>query len=514
MGVFCLAFCIIIGFSTSASAQQSSSIPSWVKNTAKWWHENSIGDDEFMKGIQYLIQQKIIKISDTQQGSQSMQHVPPWVKNTAGFWAAGKTSDGDFTKAIEYLVNVGIIQIETGSTQTSIHTPSTPAIPPSLQNTTVTPSTPANSNNPAIPSSLHNTTVTPSTPSIPPIPTTLQQTPNPNPTVSSNTQAYTQSLLGAGINLKIVNNTASGTLALNGKQYSASNLLWIIKGDQIQLTGYVVGSDSVLLEITGIHTTGIEYKFYGAIMNNGKSQPVTFTALFVIEGKRSTITTTIQNTTSSTPMLPMLMLTSQSNQVYMRYPYNLAVKIFDPKTNPDKNFDQFEGGISDVSITATILDQNNHLFAQLVGKTDSKGIYQDGVVMPYSDYTTQQMKVMVNATKKGYIAQSATMFFAIFYNDIGGTNELVNPPTGLGATNASPVVLSWTAPTSGTIKAYEIERNTNSTSWIVLVANTGNVLTVYTDNTVVAHTTYSYRISTVGNTHNSQPSNVATALTP
>ncbi|HET6458653.1 MAG TPA: fibronectin type III domain-containing protein [Nitrosopumilaceae archaeon] len=477
MSLFCLAFCIIIGFSISASAQQSSSIPSWVKNTAKWWHENSIGDDEFMKGIQYLIQQKIIKISDTSQGSQSMQHVPPWVKNTAGFWADGKTSDGDFTKAIEYLVNVGIIQIGTGSTQTSIPTPTPPVIPPT--------------------------------------PPPTQQTPNLNSTISSNTQPYTESLVGTGINLKIVNNTASGTLSLNGKQYSASNLLWIIKGNQIQLTGNVVGSDSVLLELTGIHTTGIEYKFYGSVMSNANSVPVTFTALFVIGGKQST-TTTIQNTTSTTPMLPMLMLTSNYDRVYMKYPYNFVVKIFDPKTNPDKNIDQFNGGISNVDITANILDQNSHLFAQLAGKTDNKGIYQDGVLIPYSDYKTEQMKVIVNATKKGYIAQSATMFFVILHNDLGGSTEVVNPPTGLTPSlfNATRVNLLWTAPTSGTIKAYEIEKAVNGTAWSILVGNTGNTTTAYSKIPVFHHTKYDFRVSTVGNTHNSQPSVNATITTP
>jgi YVTN family beta-propeller protein len=95
----------------STTITTNNQIPSWVKNNAKWWHDNAIGDDDFEKGIQYLIQQKIIKISNTQQGSQSMQHIPPWVKNIAGFWVDGKASDDDFTKAIEYLMNVGIINI-------------------------------------------------------------------------------------------------------------------------------------------------------------------------------------------------------------------------------------------------------------------------------------------------------------------------------------------------------------------------------------------------------------------
>ena len=37
-------------------------IPSWIKNNAKWWSEGSIGDSDFVKGIQYLIQIGVIKV--------------------------------------------------------------------------------------------------------------------------------------------------------------------------------------------------------------------------------------------------------------------------------------------------------------------------------------------------------------------------------------------------------------------------------------------------------------------
>ncbi len=40
----------------------STEIPQWVKNNAKWWSEGQIGNSDFIKGIQYLIQQGIIKV--------------------------------------------------------------------------------------------------------------------------------------------------------------------------------------------------------------------------------------------------------------------------------------------------------------------------------------------------------------------------------------------------------------------------------------------------------------------
>ena len=37
-------------------------IPSWIKNNAKWWSEGSIGDSDFVKGIQYLIRIGVIQV--------------------------------------------------------------------------------------------------------------------------------------------------------------------------------------------------------------------------------------------------------------------------------------------------------------------------------------------------------------------------------------------------------------------------------------------------------------------
>ncbi len=44
------------------SAMADTSIPQWIKNDAKWWSEGSISDTDFLKGIQYLVRQGIIKV--------------------------------------------------------------------------------------------------------------------------------------------------------------------------------------------------------------------------------------------------------------------------------------------------------------------------------------------------------------------------------------------------------------------------------------------------------------------
>jgi len=87
-------------------------VPSWIKNNAKWWSEGTIGEKDFVGGIQYLIKEKIIDIPDLPEtSSQNFRGMPIWVKNIAGYWADGLISDDEFIKSIQYLVEKGIIKV-------------------------------------------------------------------------------------------------------------------------------------------------------------------------------------------------------------------------------------------------------------------------------------------------------------------------------------------------------------------------------------------------------------------
>lgn len=88
-----------------------SKIPFWIKNNAKYWHDGKIGDEDFQKGIQYLINNKIIKTTQNTLTDSGLKSTPKWIKNNAGMWADGTLSDDDFLKGIEYLVKIGIIKI-------------------------------------------------------------------------------------------------------------------------------------------------------------------------------------------------------------------------------------------------------------------------------------------------------------------------------------------------------------------------------------------------------------------
>ena len=47
-----------------AGSANASEVPDWVKNTAKWYGEGKITEADFLNAIKYLLQQKIIVISD------------------------------------------------------------------------------------------------------------------------------------------------------------------------------------------------------------------------------------------------------------------------------------------------------------------------------------------------------------------------------------------------------------------------------------------------------------------
>ena len=89
-------------------------IPSWVKNNAKWWSEEQISDATFLQSIEYLVNQKIIKIdaNNQKQVETIEKNIPSWVKNNAKWWSEEQISDATFLQSIEYLVNQKIIKIE------------------------------------------------------------------------------------------------------------------------------------------------------------------------------------------------------------------------------------------------------------------------------------------------------------------------------------------------------------------------------------------------------------------
>jgi hypothetical protein len=103
-----------ISFEVLANKDQSynenQKIPSWIKNTARWWSGNLISDNDFVEGIKYLIKEEIIKVEPIQRtGTESGRNIPAWIKTATGWWATDQVPEEDFIRGMQYLVQNGIM---------------------------------------------------------------------------------------------------------------------------------------------------------------------------------------------------------------------------------------------------------------------------------------------------------------------------------------------------------------------------------------------------------------------
>ena len=116
-GFFVFGF-FLVGALTIPNAFADDAIPPWIKNNAGWWADDKIDDFTFAQGVGFLIKSKIIEIHDlptTSDGEISIENdisIPSWIKNNAEWWADDSISDSDFLHGIKFLVETNIIQFQ------------------------------------------------------------------------------------------------------------------------------------------------------------------------------------------------------------------------------------------------------------------------------------------------------------------------------------------------------------------------------------------------------------------
>jgi hypothetical protein len=91
--------------------QNTYRVPGWIKTNAGWWSEGQVSDTEFVQAMQYLIENKVIKIPQTDAKSTGVAKVPSWIKTNAGWWSDNLISDNEFVSGIQFLMSNGIIRI-------------------------------------------------------------------------------------------------------------------------------------------------------------------------------------------------------------------------------------------------------------------------------------------------------------------------------------------------------------------------------------------------------------------
>ena len=118
--ILILSFSLIgSGILVPNSSAQDPQIPNWVRNVAGWWATDDISENEFVTGIEYLINNNIILLSSVpcndgiqNQTTSSSKSIPDWIKNNANWWSENLINDIDFINGLQYLIEHKIIKID------------------------------------------------------------------------------------------------------------------------------------------------------------------------------------------------------------------------------------------------------------------------------------------------------------------------------------------------------------------------------------------------------------------
>ncbi len=80
-----LSFVVGVTIGSSHVIAQPTSIPKWVKNTARWWGQGQIEDTEFIKAIQWMVDNGIIRLSVTDQSQPPQSQTSQPAQNSTIF---------------------------------------------------------------------------------------------------------------------------------------------------------------------------------------------------------------------------------------------------------------------------------------------------------------------------------------------------------------------------------------------------------------------------------------------
>ncbi len=98
----------------SGAKSPKKSIPDWIKTNVKLWADNKIDDQTFIHGLEFLIQEDIISVDqvEPQGDGPSGDGIPEWIKTNVKLWADNKIDDQTFIHGLEFLIQERIIRLD------------------------------------------------------------------------------------------------------------------------------------------------------------------------------------------------------------------------------------------------------------------------------------------------------------------------------------------------------------------------------------------------------------------
>ena len=88
------------------------SIPEWVKSTAKWWTDGNVKDEEFFSVLLYLLENKIIQIPPEQSDTTLEDEPSNEIKDNIKLWVNEQVDDSYFVLGIHQMIENKIITFE------------------------------------------------------------------------------------------------------------------------------------------------------------------------------------------------------------------------------------------------------------------------------------------------------------------------------------------------------------------------------------------------------------------
>jgi len=87
-------------------------IPEWVRIDVGRYGNGQLDDENFLLGIEYLIEEELMMIPDLGEQTKNQEFkIPDWIRNNAKWWSDNQISDKEFINGIQFLIENGIIRI-------------------------------------------------------------------------------------------------------------------------------------------------------------------------------------------------------------------------------------------------------------------------------------------------------------------------------------------------------------------------------------------------------------------
>jgi len=93
--------------------QDEGNVPEWVKDSTNWWTLTKISDQDFLKSLEYMIENNIIKIPENKVfENEDELKMMSWIRNHLSVWSQNASSDDEFFKSTQWLMDNKLINID------------------------------------------------------------------------------------------------------------------------------------------------------------------------------------------------------------------------------------------------------------------------------------------------------------------------------------------------------------------------------------------------------------------